>query len=126
VAVRRDGGEVILHRAGPDDDVLGHVERPVASALTVVPSNEVAVPPIDPVTAPSLGLPQALAAVAPASSDPGSVPDGGLPALVSAPAGQPGLEVRVGAVAANASVAMALGVWVFSRRRLRHWHWSLD
>jgi hypothetical protein len=122
VAVRRGSGEVILHNAGSGDSLLGHVERPVASALTVVPSNEVAVPPIDPLAFPSIGLPQALAALAPASSDPGSVPDGGLPALVSPPASDAGREVRAGAVAANLSVALALGAWVVSRRARRGFH----
>jgi hypothetical protein len=116
VAVRKAGGQAIFHTAGSGDRVLGRVERPVASALTVVPSNEVAVPPTVPLAVPSLGLPQALAAVAPASSDPGSVPDGALPALVSAPAGDFGRGVRVGAVAANLSVALALGALMLSRR----------
>jgi hypothetical protein len=117
VAVRRGGDEVIVHRAGPGDDVLGHVERPVASALTVVPSNEVAAPPIAPPAGASPGLPQALTAVAPASSDPGSVPDGRLPALTSARTGDFGRRVRVGAVAATVSVAVALGAWFAGRRR---------
>jgi Phosphodiester glycosidase len=117
VAVRNGGGQAIFHTAGSGDRVLGHVERPVASALTLVSSNEVAVPPTAPLAVPSLGLSQALAAVAPASSDPGSVPDGALPALLSPPASDLGREVRVGAVAANLSVALALGALMVSRRR---------
>ena len=117
VAVRRGGDEVIVHSARPGDDVLGHVERPVASALTVVASKEVAAPSTAPPAGASLGLPQALTAVAPASSDPGSVPDGGLAAVASAGARDFGRQVRVGAVAANVSVAVALGVWMAGRRR---------
>ena len=46
VAVRRGDGEAIQHLASPGEEVIGHVERPVTSALAVVPKNEVAVPPV--------------------------------------------------------------------------------
>ena len=70
VAVRRGSGETIQHLAQPDQDVIGHVERPVTSALAVVPKNEVAVPPVRPSGA-TTGLTQALTVVARSSTDPG-------------------------------------------------------
>lgn len=118
VAVRQGGKDVIRHVPQSGDRVIGRVERPVASALTVVPSNEVAAPAVDPLAGPSLGLPQALALPATSSTDPGSVPDGALPALVSEEAPGLGDAVRAGAMAANAGVALALAV-VKRRRRAR-------
>lgn len=116
VAVRQGGKEVIRHAAAGGDRVVGHVERPVASGLMVVPANAVAAPPVDPLAGPALGLPQALALPSLPVADPGSVPGGGLPAIVT-PAG-PGLSntLRVGAVAANVVAALGLGA-VSARRR---------
>jgi exopolysaccharide biosynthesis protein len=116
VAVRRGGQEVIRHAPEPGDRVIGRVERPVASALAVVPSNEVAAPPVDPLAGPSLGLPQALALRAVSSTDPGSVPDGGLPALVSEESQGLGGAVRAGAVAINALVGVSLAAFALKRR----------
>jgi hypothetical protein len=115
VAVRGGDGLVIRHSAQAGDKVVGHVERPVASALAVVPAREVAVPRADPLARPSLGLPQALALPAASATDPGSVPDGSLPALVSE--GPPDLSdtLRVTAVATNVVVAVCL--WVVVKRR---------
>jgi hypothetical protein len=115
VAVRGGDGPVIRHSAQAGDKVLGHVERPVASALAVVPANEVAVPKVDRLARPSLDLPQALALPAGSATDPGSVPDGSLPALVSE--GPPDLTdtLRVTAIAANVVVAVCL--WVVAKRR---------
>jgi hypothetical protein len=115
VAVRRRGEETIRLVAEPGDKVFGHVERPVASALTVVPSNQVAAPPVDPLAGPSLDLPEALALPAVSSTDPGSVPGGGLPALVTEAAHDLANVVRVGAVAANVVVAVALVAFVVKR-----------
>jgi hypothetical protein len=116
VAVRRGGQEVIQHGAGPGDRVIGHIERPVVSALAVVPSNEVAVPPVDPLAGPSLGLPQALALPVSTSTDPGSVPGGALPALVSR--STPELTDPVGPAAiAFAMVSVtAMAIWMVRQR----------
>ncbi|MDQ3943798.1 MAG: phosphodiester glycosidase family protein [Actinomycetota bacterium] len=115
VAVRGADELVIRHSAQAGDKVLGHVERPVASALAVVPAKEVAVPRVDPLARPSLGLPQALALPAISATDPGSVPDGSLPALVSEGPGDLTDTLRVTAVAAN--VVVAMGLWVVAKRR---------
>ena len=118
--VRRGGQEIVRHAPLPGDAVVGHVERPVASALTVVPSNPVSVPPVDPLAGPSLDLPQALA-LPPASAAPAGapgLPDGGLPALVSRNA--PRLRSPVVGVAAGANVvagAALAGVTLLVRRR---------
>jgi Phosphodiester glycosidase len=100
--VRRGGEEVVRHAAQPGDTLVGHVERPVASALVVVASNPVSVPPVDPLAGPSLDLPQAVALPVGMMAA-GSLPDGGLPALVSRNA--PGLRAPV--------VRMAMAVDVF-------------
>ncbi len=115
VAVRSRDGLMIRHSAEAGDKVLGHVERPVADALAVVPAREVAVPRVDPLARPSLGLPQALALPAASATDPGSVPDGSLPALVSE--GPPDFSdtLRVTAVAFN--VVVAVCVVVVAKRR---------
>ena len=124
VAVRNGEAEAIRHLAQPGDEVIGHVERPVATAIAVVPSNEVTVASgqtdSGAAIGGALGGAEALALQAASSTDPGSVPGGGVPALVTAAV--PGLEnaFRVGAVAANAVVAAALGAWVLKRRRHGH------
>ncbi len=115
VAVRGAGGPLIRHTGQAGDKVLGHVERPVASALAVVPANEVAVPRVDPLARPSLGLPQALALPTVSATDPGSVPDGSLPALISESPPDLTDTLRVSAVAANVVVAVCL--WVVAKPR---------
>jgi hypothetical protein len=115
VAVRGADGTVIRHAAQAGDKVLGHVERPVASALAIVPAREVPVPRVDPLPRPSLGLPQALALPAASATDPGSVPDGSVPALVSEGPGDLTDTLRVTALAANVVVAICL--WVVAKRR---------
>lgn len=120
IAVRRGGKEIIRHTPQPGDRVIGRVERPVASAIAVVESNEVVAPNADPLARPSLGLAQALALPAGSSTDPGSVPGGGLPALLSEESEvEPRLDGTAawGAVAANAFVALALGTFMATRRR---------
>ena len=86
VAVRRGDCEAIQHLASPGQDVIGHVERPVTSALAVVPKNEVSVPTVPATDRGGLRRPGPDLAARP-STDPGSVPGGGVPALVPAPGG---------------------------------------
>ena len=116
VAVRRGDGEAVQHIASPGQDVVGHVERPVTSALAVVPKNEVSVPPVPAQTGAASGD-QALILAARASTDPGSVPGGGVPALVPVPAAGFGGALRLFAVIANIAVAAALGLLALRRRR---------
>ena len=118
VAVRRGDGEAVEHIASPRQDVIGHVERPVTSALAVVPKNEVSVPPVPPQTGLAVGD-QALMLTARASTDPGSVPSGGVPALVPVPDDGAGETIRLAAVLANLAVAVALGLLATNRRRRR-------
>jgi len=120
VAVRRGGDEVIQHLASPGQQVIGHVERPVTSALAVVPKNQVAVPPIPAETGAASGLTQALALAARSSTDPGSVPDGAVPALVVGPEVGFGGALRLTAVVADGIVAAALAVLFVTRRRRTH------
>ena len=115
VAVRRGDGETIQHLASPGQQVIGHVERPVTSALAVVPRNQVAVPVTPAHTGATSGLTQALTARS--STDPGSVPDGGVAALVVEPGADLGGAARLAAVVADGIVAGALAVLVVTRRR---------
>jgi hypothetical protein len=115
VQVRVGGKTLVRHSVQKGDTLIGHVERPVASALVVVPSIAVSVPPVDPLAGVALGLhEQALAPSRPnaaagsagggrsapsalASDDPASAPDGRLPALV-------GPRPKVGAPLVRAAV----------------------
>ncbi|HKY76420.1 MAG TPA: phosphodiester glycosidase family protein, partial [Acidimicrobiia bacterium] len=115
VAVRRGDGEAVQHIASPGQDVIGHVERPVTSALVVVPKNEVSVPTVPAQTGSASGD-QALILSARASTDPGSVPSGGVPALVAVPADGFGGAIRLIAVVAIIVVAAALGLLTLRRR----------
>lgn len=142
VVVRRGGQQQIAHAARSGDTVVGHVERPVASGLMVVPVTRAPVPQVDPLAVPDLSLPQALALPVP-TADPGSAPGGDLPALATrnpllpmtdtgevfdVEAARPVLStqpvpmasdrLRVVAVAAHA-VLTTLMVWAWSRRRAR-------
>jgi hypothetical protein len=117
VAVRTGDGEAIRHLASPGQPVIGHVERPVTSALAVVPKNEVSVPPAPPGTGASPDLNQALALIARSSTDPGSVPGGGVPALVPPPEMGFVGALRLTAVIADLTVAAALGGLAIRRRR---------
>ena len=116
VAVRQGDGEAIRHLPSPGEDVIGHVERPVTSALALVPKNEVSVPPLPAQTGTATGS-QALSLAARSSTDPGSVPGGGVPALVPTPAAGYGGTLRVTAVIANVLVAAALARLAQIRRR---------
>jgi hypothetical protein len=119
VAVKRGGGEEIAHLASPGQDVIGHVERPVTSALAVVPKNEVSVPPIPAQTGAASGLAQALSLAAGSATDPGSVPAGGVPALTVPPEVGFGPALRLAAGAADGVVTAALIVLALRRRRRR-------
>jgi hypothetical protein len=138
VQVRSGGKTLIRHSVEKGDTLLGHVERPVASALVVVPSIAVSVPPVDPLAGVALGLheqalalpggsapsPWVTASVAKgkagsaagelASGDPASAPDGRLPALVGprpavgAPLMRAAVLVDVLALAALACATLAV------------------
>jgi hypothetical protein len=108
VQVRNHGQTLIRHSVQKGDTLIGHVERPTASALVVVPSIAVSVPPVDPLAGVALGLHEQALGPPPGSSasshatasaagakgrsvtaagvlaadDPASAPDGRLPALV--------------------------------------------
>ena len=119
VAVRRGDGEAIQHLASPGQQVIGHVERPVTSALVVVPKNEVAVPPAPAATGSAAGMSQALELAARTSTDPGSVPMGAVPPLVPGPEVGLGPALRLAAVAADALVTVALALLATRRFRRR-------
>ena len=99
VQVRNGGKTLVRHSVQKGDTLLGRLERPVATALVVMPSIAVSVPPVDPLAGVALGLKeQALGLPAPAvangavkssggaaqlaADDPASAPDGRLPVLV--------------------------------------------
>lgn len=123
VAVRDGDDETIRHLAQPGDEVIGHVERPVATAIAVVPDNDVAVG-VDPGAGAwselfrgAGGDTDALALPARSSTDPGSVPGGGVPALAIKNVPGLGDNLRVAAVAADVLVAAALAAMAHKRRR---------
>ena len=119
VAVRRGDGEVIQLLPAPGQQVIGHVERPVTSALVVVPKNEVSVPPVPAATGVASGMSQALEIAARPSTDPGSVPVGAVPPLVPGPEVGLGPALRLAAVVADVLVALALTALMLKRRRFR-------
>ena len=121
VAVRRGDLETIQHLPSPGQEVIGHVERPVTSALAVVPRNEVRAPKVPASTGATSDLSQALTLTAGSSTDPGSVPSGGVPALVVGPEVGFGPALRLTAVVANAAVAAALAALFVTRRRRAHY-----
>lgn len=120
VAVRRGDLETIQHLPAPGQEVIGHVERPVTSALAVVPKHEVSAPPIPAPGGAASDLSQALTLTAGSSTDPGSVPGGGVPALVPGPEVGVGPALRLTAVLVNGAVAAALAVLFVARRRRAH------
>jgi hypothetical protein len=87
--------------------------------VVVVPKNEVAVPPAPAQTGAASELNQALSLAARSSTDPGSVPDGAVPALVVGPEVGFGGALRLLAAVADGVVAMALAVLALNRRRRR-------
>ncbi|MEW6476407.1 MAG: phosphodiester glycosidase family protein [Actinomycetota bacterium] len=141
VQVRNGGKTVVRHSVQKGDTVVGRVERPVASALVVVPSIAVSVPPVDPLAGVALGLrEQALAlpggpsaSARPKASagdaasgiytlavgDPASAPDGRLPALIGP---RPSVEspfIRVAIILDVLAIAGLAGVAASFRLRLR-------
>jgi phosphodiester glycosidase len=144
VQVRSGGKTLVRHSVQKGDTPLGHVERSVASALMVVPSIAVSVPPVDPLAGVALGLrEQALAlpggssaspwvsasaargaaagrSVGPlAAGDPASSPDGRLPALI-APRPDNGTPlIRVAVSLGMLILTIVACAWVLARRRDR-------
>lgn len=140
VQVRAGGKTVARHTSQKGDTVVGRTERPVASALVVVPSIAVSAPRVDPLADVDLGLGEQALALSGGTSaspwvsasaagaggsdtlamgDPASAPDGRLPALVGPrpEVGSPFIRVAVMLdVAALAAVAVTA---TFFRRRLR-------
>ncbi|HVW32811.1 MAG TPA: phosphodiester glycosidase family protein, partial [Acidimicrobiia bacterium] len=125
VAVRKGGDEAIEHLAAPGRSVLGHVERPVTSAVVVVPRNEVSVPPLPAQTGAATGLGQALMVPARSSTDPGSDPAGDVPALVAPSGAGLGPALRLAATVADGIVAAGLFVLFQRRRRRSRRPWAL-
>ena len=138
--VRSAGKTVVRHSVQKGDTLVGPVERPVASALVVVPSIPVSVPPVDPLAGVALGLrEQALALPGAASSsavspsgtggdvdvralvlgDPASAPDGRLPALVGPRPEAASPLIRVAVVVDVLALAGVAGGALFLRRRRR-------
>jgi hypothetical protein len=138
VQVRSGGKTMVRHSVQKGDTLLGPVERPVASALVVVPSIAVSVPPVDPFAGISLGLREQALAVSGGSSDspwvsasaalgdlasntlaigdPASAPDGRLPALVG-PRPEVGSPfIRVAVVLDALALAAVSVVTAFFRR----------
>ena len=144
VQVRAGGKTLVRHSVQKGDTLLGHVERPVASALMVVPSIAVSVPPVDPLAGVALGLREQALALPGGSSgspwvsasaargggragrsvgtlaagDPASSPDGRLPALVGPrpDAGSPFVRVAVILDVLALTVVGCAGVLVRRRR----------
>ena len=143
----RNGGQILIrHSVQKGDTLIGPVERPVATALVVVPSIAVSVPPVDPLAGAALGLKeQALGAPLPAdgaaaqadaaaaasgsgespqvagvlaAGDPASAPDGRLPALVGPrpKVGSPLVRAAV-LIDVTALVALLSGAMTVRRRR---------
>ena len=147
VQVKSGGKTLIRHSVQKGDTLIGHVERPVATALVVVPSIAVSVPPVDPLAGVALGLKeQALGAPLPsdgaaarsdgaasaagttgesarmagvlAAGDVASAPDGRLPALVGPRPKVGSPLVRVAVlVDVTAIVALLSAVMTVRRRR---------
>ena len=115
--VRRAGKEQIVHDLRSGDVLVGPVERPVASALAVVPAGPLPVTPADPFAAgDALVLPDV--DVPPPNSDPASVPGGENLALLNlrpSPSPTPALI----AVAAGLGVAVAQWLLIVAVARRR-------
>ncbi len=145
VQVRSGGKTLVHHSVEKGDTLIGHVERPVSSALVVVPSIAVSVPPVDPRAGVALGLHElALGAPLPAdgaaarsdaeasaasasaetakaagvlaAEDPASAPDGRLPALVG-PRPKVGSPLVRAAVLVDVTALVALLSAVMTVRR---------
>jgi hypothetical protein len=138
----KSGGKVqVRHTSQKGDNVVGRVERSVASALVLVPNIAVSAPSVDPLAGVGLGLQeQELALVSPwvsasaardgdiastpvtmlASNDPASSPDGRLPALVG-PRPEVGTPLmRVAVIVDVLAIAGVGGAAVVVRRKRRN------
>ena len=144
VQVRAAGKTLVRHSLQKGDTLLGRVERPVASALVVVPRIAVSVPPVDPLAGVALGLreqalalpggtssspwvsasaarsdgaaPRAAGSLPPAG-DPASAPDGRLPALVG-PRPEVGSPwVRIAVMLDVLALTIVASAALFVRRR---------
>ena len=114
--VKRAGRQEIVHEPRPGDVVVGPVERPVASALAIVPAGAQPLVPFDP-----LGDGAAVVlgdvGVAPQDADPASILGAGNFALLGRPSPP---APSAGLVAAAAALDVAIAQWlliVFTRRR---------
>ena len=85
----------------------------------MVPKNEVSVPPAPASAGAASGLTQALSLAARSSTDPGSVPAGGVAALAVRPEVGFGPALRLVAGVADGIVAATLAVLALQRRRRR-------
>lgn len=125
VSVRAGNQEVVRHTALPGDEVMGHVERPVSTALAVVPTLAASVPSSNPLPGIALDPPeQALTFPEAATDDARALPDdGSVPAPISRRDPTVGGSVLGVAVGANAlAVATVADVIVMVRRRARLRH----
>jgi hypothetical protein len=140
VQVRAGGKTVVRHSAQKGDTVVGHMERPVASALVVVPSIAVSASPVDPYAGISLGLGEQALALAGGTSDspwvsasvgddagsatlavgdPASAPDGRLPALIGPRPDVTSPFIRVAVMLDVLALSAVVGVAAFFRQRRR-------
>lgn len=115
--VERDGRQVIVQAPVASDTVVGLVERPVTTALAVVPSRGDAVAPVDPLAGGDvLDLPR-IESPPPTRADPASNPYSDLPALV-ATTPRPGVDPRWAATAVG-TLALVTLAWGALRPRPR-------
>lgn len=111
--VRRGRGQQIVRQPKPGERILASVERPVASALAVVPVGDTAHGGSTPVLPTDLGKAQTVPLPARSAPDPASVPDGALPALVNP---VPGGSRRVPVAAVSLAANVVLGAAILVRR----------
>jgi hypothetical protein len=114
--VRGDGGSSVVPVPGAGQQVVGYLERPVVSALVVVPEATATLMASPPPSAQMLGPPTSAAEVA-RSVDPGSNPLDALPDLVVRLDDTGRLPVAPALVAVVALVFAAGGVGAVTRHR---------
>jgi exopolysaccharide biosynthesis protein len=117
VAVPAARGARIVHSAAEGTRTIGHVERPVAIALAVVPRKGTRVTPT-PKSLERLELPRIVDAIAPQGTDVASDPSGAFPAIVFSTARDDG-PLRAGAVASLALAVALAAAWTAYCRALR-------
>jgi phosphodiester glycosidase len=112
VVVRR-GLEQIVRQSNPGERVLSSVERPVASALAIVPVGDTTHGGAAPAVLPSdLGKAQTVPLPSRSAPDPASVPDAALPALIDpVPSGR-----RIPIAAVSLAANLVLGAAILIRR----------